>query len=293
MTGQRQKIVLVTGLAGAGRSTAINALEDLGYEAIDNLPLSLLPRLVQGPALERPLALGIDARNRDFCTDDVLALHRDLGRRPDLAVQLVFLDCDETVLLRRYSETRRRHPLATDASPEEGIRQDLDLMDPIRSEADLVIDTSALSVHDLRAEIDRRFSPSSGRLLSVQLQSFSYKRGVPAGVDMALDVRFLRNPHWDPDLRPMDGRDAPVAEYVAQDALYAPFFDKTTDLLALLLPAYQEEGKTHFTLGIGCTGGRHRSVALSEAIAARLADQGWHVSVRHREMDRIQAERKT
>lgn len=287
MSQHNQKLLLITGPGGAGRSTAIRVLEDLGFEAIDNLPLSLLPRLVQGPDLTRPMALGIDSRNREFDAATVLELYRDLTERPDLDVQLVFLDCDDDVLLRRYSETRRRHPLALEASPLDGIRRDRDLMAPIRSVADVLIDTSELSVHDLRDRIEHFFAPESGRVLAVQIQSFSYKRGLPQGLDMVLDVRFLQNPHWDQALRPLDGRDAPVAEYVARDDLFEPFVQRIDDLLDLLLPAYRDEGKAHFSLGFGCTGGRHRSVALAELFGKRLAQRGWHVSVRHREMERL------
>lgn len=285
-----QRLVLVTGPAGAGRGTAIKVLEDLGFEGIDNLPLTLLPRLLDGPPLSRPIALGIDPRNRDFTTDAFLDLVRSLAGRPELSAEVLFLDAREDVLVRRFSETRRRHPLAPDESPEIGIAREADMLGPLRARADHVVDTSELSPHDLKEELLRWYSPETGAGLTLSIQSFSYKRGLPTGVDMVLDVRFLRNPHWDPALRPLDGRAAEVAAHVAEDPRFAPFLDRLELLLDLLLPAYEAEGKTHFALAFGCTGGKHRSVALAENLAASLADKGWQVSIRHRELERQAAQ---
>lgn len=282
----RQRLLIVTGPSGAGRSTALRALEDLGVEVIDNLPLSLLPHLVDGPPPPRPLGFGIDTRNRDFDADGLLAMVGRISGRSDLEVQLLYVDSTEDVLLRRYSETRRRHPMASDSHALDGIRREVDLLAGLRERADYLIDTSEMTVHDLRAEIDRWFAPGEGRYLSVQVQSYSYKRGLPRGLDMAFDVRFLRNPHWQPELRALDGRDPEVAAYVGADPLYEPFFSRVEDLLRLLLPAYKDEGKSYLTIGFGCSGGQHRSVALSEAMAKALAAAGWQVSIRHREIER-------
>ena len=281
-----QQLVLVTGPAGAGRGTAIKVLEDIGFETIDNLPLTLLPRLLEGPPLERPIALGIDPRNRDFTTDAFLDLVRGLAGRPDLSAEVLYLDCREDVLLRRFSETRRRHPLAPDESPEIGIAREADMLGPLRANADHVVDTTDFSPHDLRDELLRWYAPAGSGGLSLSVQSFSYKRGIPSSVDMVMDVRFLRNPHWDPQLRPLDGRDAAVADYIAADPRFSPFRDRMVALLDLLIPAYEAEGKSHFALAFGCTGGRHRSVALAENLAEMLADKGCRVSIRHRELER-------
>jgi RNase adapter protein RapZ len=281
-----QRLVLVTGPAGAGRGTAIKVLEDIGFEAIDNLPLTLLPRLLEGPPLARPIALGIDPRNRDFTTDAFLDLVRRLAGRPDLSAEVLYLDCREDVLLRRFSETRRRHPLAPDESPEIGITREADMLGPLRGSADHVVDTTDLSPHDLKDELLRWYSTAGDGGLSLSVQSFSYKRGIPAGVDMVLDVRFLRNPHWDAALRPLDGRNPAVAAHVAGDPRFAPFLEQLSRLVDFLLPAYEAEGKTHFSLAFGCTGGRHRSVALAENLAEMLANKGWQVSIRHRELER-------
>ena len=283
------RLILVTGPSGAGRSTAIHVLEDLGYETIDNLPLSLVPRLIEGPPLGRPIALGLDVRNRDFDTTALIELVDTLTRDPRISLDLLYLDCSISALIRRYSETRRRHPLAPDETPLQGIEREIDLLAPIRVRADHLIDTTDLSPHDLKAEIGQRFALDGGAGLAVSVQSFSYKRGVPRGIDMIFDCRFLSNPHWVPALRPLDGRHADVAAYVAADPRFADFISKLTDLLLFLLPAHEAEGKAHLSIGLGCTGGQHRSVAVAEILGNALAEAGWTVSKRHRELERRQA----
>ncbi len=285
MSTQR-RLVLVTGPSGAGRSTAIHVLEDLGFEAIDNLPMGLLSPLLEGPVPQSPMALGIDPRNRDFSTIGFLELIAKLGRTESLDLTTLYLDCSDEVLLRRFSETRRRHPMASDASPETGILQEKELLQPIREIADTLIDSSALNVHQLRQEVERWFAPKDGRHLAVSIESFSYKRGLPRGLDMVFDCRFLANPYWEPDLRAADGRNPDVADYVREDANYAPFFERVVDLLKTLLPSFRAEGKAHLSVAFGCTGGQHRSVAIAEAVAKALADGGQQVSIRHREMER-------
>lgn len=283
---QAQRVVLVTGPSGAGRSTAINVLEDLGYEAIDNLPLTLIPRLLDGAARPVPLALGLDVRNRDFSASNLIELIDRMTRMPDYAPEVLYLDCSPDLLVRRYNETRRRHPLAPEGDPLMGIMTERDLLAPIRARADVLIDTTDLSPHDLRAELANWFDSSADRRLTVSVQSFSYKRGVPRGVDMMFDCRFLSNPHWRPELRALDGRDAAVQNYVAADARFATFFERVRDLVLFTLPAHLEEGKTHLAIGFGCTGGQHRSVTMVEKMADSLAEAGWQVSKRHRELER-------
>ncbi len=285
MTSQR-RIVLITGPSGAGRSTAIHVLEDLGFEAIDNLPMGLLTRLLDGEDLTRPMALGIDARNRDFSTIGFIELAAKLGRMENVDLTTLYLDCSDEVLLRRFSETRRRHPVATDASPETGIEREKELLAPIREIADTLIDSTALNVHQLRDEVEHWFAPQGGRHLAVSIESFSYKRGLPRGLDMVLDCRFLANPYWRPELRAEDGRNPDVAAYVQADENYGPFVDRVIDLLTTLLPAFRAEGKAHLSVAFGCTGGQHRSVAVAEAVAKALVDGGQQVSIRHREMER-------
>lgn len=280
-----RRIVFVTGPSGAGRSSALNVLEDAGFEVIDNLPMRLMPMLFDEAEQTRPLALGIDARNRDFSTNTVIDLLGRLSMRPGVVAELLFLDCSTDVLLRRFSETRRRHPMAPADRPAEGIQAEQDLLEPLRARADVLIDTSDLNVHELRAEVEHWFAPGGKRHLSVTVQSFSYKRGLPRSVDMVYDCRFLKNPYWEPALRALDGTDERVAQHVATDPRYAEFSQKVLDLSLLILPACREEGKSHFSIAFGCTGGQHRSVTLAESHALRLAQEGWQVSIRHREIN--------
>ena len=277
------RLLLITGPAGAGRTTAIHILEDMGYEAIDNLPLGLLPRLLSGGPLTRPLAIGIDTRTRGFAARALLKLlDNPAGQKPEL----VFMDCSEETLLRRFSETRRRHPVAPDETPIVGIRREKDILAGLPEVADYLIDTSDLSPHDLKAEMQQLFHTGKAESLALSVQSFSYKRGTPRGVDMIIDCRFLRNPHWEPELRAADGTDPGVAEYIRADPLFEPFFDQLCGMCRLLLPAYRKEGKSYFSVGLGCSGGKHRSVFVTEHLANLLEAEGWQVSIRHRELER-------
>ncbi len=283
---QSQEIVIVTGPAGAGRTTAIKAMEDFGIETIDNLPLGLIGRILSGPPTAKTLAIGVDSRTRGFSCAALLEVLDNIERNPDYTAALLFLDCSPEALLRRFSETRRRHPASPDGSPTIGIEREIALFSELRSRADILVDTSALTPHQLRAELTCWFNKSDATRLSVSVQSFSYKRGTPRGADMMIDCRFLRNPHWEKALRALTGLAPPVGEYVQSDPLFDPFFTKLVDLLDLLLPAYQAEGKAYFSVAMGCTGGQHRSVFVAEKLAAILAQHGWLVSKRHREMER-------
>lgn len=287
---REHRLILVTGPSGAGRSTAIHALEDLGYEAIDNLPLSLIPSLTGGPTIGHPIALGIDVRNRDFSATALIELIDTLTRDPRVGLELLYLDCAPNTLIRRFSQTKRRHPLASGETPTEGITREIDLLAPIRVRADHLIDTTEMSPHDLKAEIQTWFSQGAAAPMAVSVQSFSYKRGLPRGLDMVFDCRFLRNPYWNPDLRQKDGRDPQVAAHVGDDPRFDDFITRVSGLLLMLLPAHLAEGKAHLAIGFGCTGGQHRSVAVAEKMGKVLADAGWPVSKRHRELERRGAE---
>ncbi len=287
LADSKHRLVLLTGPSGAGRTTAIKALEDVGYETIDNLPLGLLKRLLAGQPLKRPMALGIDVRNRDFSTKalrDTLDLVESL---PGAISELLYLDCRAEVLQRRYSETRRNHPMARNEDPKEGIDRELALLQGVRGQADILIDTSDLSPHELRNSIQERFAPIGNQELALTVQSFSYKRGLPQGADIVMDCRFLQNPHWQPELRELDGGDQAVADYVALDPGYKPFTDSFLQMLNNLLPAYIREGRSHLMIAFGCTGGKHRSVLLTETVSESLANLGWQVSIRHRELNRF------
>lgn len=282
-----QEVVLVTGPSGAGRTTAIHTLEDLGFEAIDNLPLSLLPRLLSGEPLSHPVVIGVNARTRDFSAGNLISLIDRLSSDPSISPTLLYIDCSAETLLKRYSETRRRHPQAPNDTPLTGIEKELEILIPVRNRADILIDSSDITPHELRAELAQVFSRDTSAGLSISIHSFSYKRGMPRGLDMVIDCRFLRNPYWRTELRALTGIDPSVVAYVTGDPLYGEFFDRLQGLVALLLPAYRAEGKSYFSIGLGCTGGQHRSVAVAEALANRLAESEWQVSIRHRELERV------
>jgi UPF0042 nucleotide-binding protein len=278
------QIVLVTGMAGAGRTTALKALEDLGFEAVDNLPVTLLGSLVRpGDRLDHDLAIGIDCRTRAFSPSDLLkqiaAQRRVVAPDP----QLLFLDCEDEILRRRFNETRRRHPLALDRPVTDGIAHERRLMAGLREHADLVIDTSQLSTGDLRRLVAGYFSKAQERRLTLSVLSFGYRGGVPREADIVFDVRFLANPHYVDELRPLHGRDPAVRAYVEADPAYRVLLERLEALLFPLLPSYQREGRSYLTIAFGCTGGRHRSIVVAEAFAGRLRDLGWTVVLRHRD----------
>lgn len=283
---QHTNIVLVTGPSGAGRSTAIKVFEDIGYETIDNIPLSLLPKLLLGQPNGSQMALGVDIRTRDFNVGTILDIHEEINRTEGFHSTILFLDCDTDVLVRRYSETRRRHPLLPDDAPEFGIAEEKKILSKLRTMTDTLIDTTKLSPHDLKGELIKWYGDATGGHMSITLHSFSYKRGAPRGVDMTFDCRFLKNPYWDKSLRDLNGLDNRVVDYVKTDDRFPEFFDRLSGLCGFLLPAYIDEGKAHFSIGLGCTGGQHRSVCVTEALGKSLADSGWHVSIRHRELER-------
>jgi RNase adapter protein RapZ len=285
-----KRILLVTGLSGAGKTTALQTLEDLGWEAVDNFPIRLAGPLLAMPSPEGktepdiPLALGFDTRTRGFEPNRLIEQVKTLQKRDDLEISMLFLDCAGTEIERRYSETRRRHPLAQDRPAIDGIAQERALMEPLRRWADSVIDTTRLSSSDLQAKIRDSFRTGAGKM-TVSIMSFGFSRGVPHNVDMIFDMRFLRNPHWDAELRPKTGLEQDVADYIEQDPTYQESVSKIADLLALLLPRYDAQGKAYVTIGFGCTGGRHRSVHVAEHIGQLLRDNGYSPSVDHRNLN--------
>ena len=278
------RIALITGMAGAGRTTALKSLEDIGYEAIDNLPVSLLNSLLQpGEHHQGNLAIGIDARSRAFNPEELLdCLERGIGGA-EAEVRMLFLDCDDEVLARRFTETRRRHPLAPDRSVADGIARERALIGPLRERADVIIDTSHLSPGELRHLTTGHFDVDSHTRLVVSVVSFSYRKGLPREADLVFDVRFLANPHYDARLRPMTGIDQPVQNYIDADPKFRKFLQDLESFLLPLLPAYQLEGKSYLTIAFGCTGGRHRSIATAERFAKRLVVAGWSPRIRHRD----------
>jgi UPF0042 nucleotide-binding protein len=285
---ERQRIVLLTGMSGAGLSTALKAFEDLGYESVDNLRLSLLPALVADAEADETvsLAIALDTRNPNFSADDLLAVLQALKERPEFETKLLFLDCSDDLLQRRFTETRRRHPLATDRPVTDGIQRERTILAKLPDAADQIIDTSLLSLHDLRRLIGGNYRLDSVPGLSLFVTSFSYRNGVPRESDLVFDARFLLNPYWDPKLRPLTGQDPQIVAYVQRDPDYIGFFDRLTAFLLPLLPRYQQEGRSYLTIAIGCTGGRHRSVVVAEHLSNVLASNGYIVGLGHRDLDR-------
>ena len=282
------RILLVTGMSGAGKSTALKSLEDMGWEAVDNLPLLLLNRLLvtklpEGASDDRPLAFGIDSRTRGFDAQEIVERIKAMRERGD-DIATVFLDCGGSELERRYSETRRRHPLALDRPASDGIARERELLSPLRRWADHVIDTTSSTSNDLRLEMRTRFGERLSAAPTLSVLSFGFARGIPRNADLVFDMRFLRNPHWDDALRPMSGLDRKVADFVAADPAYEDAVSKIEDLLLLLLPRYEAEGKAYVTIAFGCTGGRHRSVHVTERVGERLRSAGFSPTVSHRDL---------
>jgi RNase adapter protein RapZ len=283
----KRPILYVTGMSGAGMSTLLKALEDLGYEAVDNLRPALIPALIaQGAAQGRGLAVGIDSRNAEFNTPELLLQLRQMREQAGLDIALVFLECGDDALLRRFSETRRRHPLAIDRPVIDGIQQERLLLGALREQADVVLDTSLLSLHELRRYAVGQFRLGTQGGLTIFVTSFSFRQGVPREADLVFDARFLANPHWESTLRALTGKDAPVGDYIMQDPAYQPFLDGLLAWLLPLLPRYAQEGKSYLTLAVGCTGGKHRSVFIAERLTAVIAAQSYIVGLHHRDLER-------
>jgi UPF0042 nucleotide-binding protein len=287
----RQRVLLVTGMSGAGKTSALKALEDLGYEAIDHVPLSMLSRLVaprsgDAAVLDRPVAIGVDVRTREFGIEPFLDEVDRLIKSCNADVKLLFLDCDDEELRRRYTETRHRHPLAVDRPVADGIARERLMMVALRRRADVVIDTTGLAVGALKRTISGYFDPDNEASLVVFVSSFSFARGLPREADLVFDVRFLANPYYRAELRELTGRDEAVAAFISADDGFEPFISGLTAWLGPLLPRYAAEGKCYLTIAVGCTGGRHRSVLVAERLASWLTQLGRVVHVHHRDLDR-------
>jgi UPF0042 nucleotide-binding protein len=280
------ELVVLTGLSGAGKLSALKSFEDLGYYAVDNLPLELIPQfadLVRGSREITRAVLGVDVREGQI--EKFPAILQQV--RKVLPTSVVYLEASNDVLVRRYSETRRPHPLGRDELVSESIAAERTRMETIRNVADVLLDTSKFNVHELRAHINAQFSRDEGEQpLLLSTMSFGFKNGVPPEADLVFDVRFLPNPHFIPEFRPLTGRDAKVAKYVMDFPQTKEFLERTADMLKFLLPYYVKEGKSYLTIALGCTGGQHRSVALAEEIKKRLGDAGYRTKVTHRDMPR-------
>ena len=278
-------VVLITGVSGAGKSTALKCLEDLRYNAMDNVPLSLIERLLIDGESDAPTAIGIDIRTRDFDAKGFLKQVDALAARADLAVRLLFIDCEDDILVRRFEETRRRHPLASDRPVSDGIREERAHMAFLRDSAEVVIDTSDMKPGDLKPLLEGHFGIDAQTGLNIFVMSFGFKFGLPRDADLVFDVRFLRNPHYEEALRRQTGQDPAVSEFVRRDDGFDDFLTNLKALLTPLFPRYAAEGKSYLTIAVGCTGGRHRSVCVTEDLSAWIAQQGEKVHLRHRDLE--------
>ena len=294
----RARLLLITGISGAGKTTTLTALEDLGWETINNFPIRLLSRLVAGPSNPKSrLAIGFDSRTRGFVPAEVIAQVKKLANRSDLATTCLFIDCNDAELQRRYNETRRRHPMAQDRPLLEGIGAERELLEPLRRWADIVIDTSTMAPNDLQSHVRDLFDAIDSEAMTLTVSSFGFARGMPPLADLVFDMRFLDNPHWVKGLRELTGLDAPVGDHILKDPAFAPIYNQIHDLLLTLLPLYQAQGKSYVHVAFGCTGGRHRSVFTAERMAQGLRDAGFSPTVRHRNLgsraaDELERERR-
>lgn len=281
-------LIIITGMSGAGKTMAIQSLEDLGYFCVDNLPSSLIPKfvelIVQSGGKTDKIALVIDLRGREFFETlfDSLAA---LDQSDMITYEIIFLDANDDTLVRRYKETRRRHPLSAEGSPIEGITAERKLLEDLKGRASQIIDTSLLKPSELKEKMITTYTGERKNYLSINIMSFGFKYGAPVDADLVFDVRFLPNPHYVENLRPKTGLDNEVNEYVMAYEETKQFLDKLTDLLLFLIPNYKKEGKSHLVIGVGCTGGKHRSVAIAEYIAKKIQND-WTVSVKHRDISK-------
>lgn len=280
-----QKVIIVTGLSGAGMTTTLKILEDIGYETVDGVPLSLLNQLISPKQRQpTPIAIGVDIRTRGFGVDPLLTKLDLLKSQQELELSLLFLDCSNEIIERRYIETRHRHPLADDRPVCDGIRHERQILSPLLQRCDLVIDTTDMAIKDCKKILQGHYPLNSAKALNIFVTSFAYRHGIPREADLVFDVRFLRNPHYDKTLRPLNGQDEAVGKYIAQDTHFEDFFGNLTQLINPLLTRYSAEGKNYLTIAIGCTGGQHRSVFVAKQLTSWLQENGENAQLQHREL---------
>lgn len=289
---QKNNLILITGMSGAGQTTALKHMEDMGYETIDNLPLFILEELVEATFKKdsKPLCIGLGVRTRDFKEAVLIEKVSKLSQKTDLNLSLVFFDCEEQILQRRYIETRRRHPLALDRPVIDGITHERHRLKKVLDRSDITIDTSRLNPKELKRILMGYFGLKDSPSLTIQVMSFSYRRGLPREADLVFDMRFLDNPHYVDSLRALTGIDQPIIDFISKDKNYKTFFDKLTDMIVPLIPEYQKEGKSYLTIGIGCTGGKHRSVFVAQQLGEWIEKNLNHSTmILHRDLDRLKA----
>ena len=281
----KNDLIIITGSSGAGRTTALNALEDRGYEIIDNIPISMIPSLISKASESKNVALGIDIRTRDFSPKLLLSMVRRFEKDDKIEAGLFFLQCEHRKLLTRFNETRRKHPLSGEKSLSQALKEEILLLEPLKSEAQVVIDTTDYSPNELREELLKHVTTRNLDSFTILIQSFSYKDGLPRNLDMVFDCRFLKNPHWQSQLRELDGTSDLVREFVMGLPTFGQFLDYISKLLKYLFPLFEREGKTHFSIGIGCTGGKHRSVVVATELGKVLKRKDRVVFIKHRHLN--------
>lgn len=286
------ELVIVTGMSGAGKSSALKALEDLNFEAIDNIPLQFLKLIFTNnlnssdvKIFEQPIAIGIDIRTRGFSIDNFFQQFDSIFSKSKKNAKIIFIDCDDATLYRRYEETRRRHPMAIDRPITDGILKERSLVMPLRSKANLVVNTSEMSLGELKSRLKAEFIDNPEQTLTVLIESFSYRKGLPRNADLILDVRFLKNPHYIENLREMTGLDEEVGAFIYKDPAFNIFFDNLTKTIKPLMPLYEAEGKSYLTIAFGCTGGRHRSVFVAEEFIKWFNTLGIQAQLNHRDIN--------
>ena len=280
-TNHYNQLIIITGASGAGRTTAINVFEDVGFESVDNIPISMIDSLVLSKTRNKNLALGVDIRTREFSPENLRKL---LSKYKKMVVKIIFLDCDSNKLLKRFNETRRSHPLSGVKSLSEALVEEMEYLKPIKDFANIIIDTTDYSPTDLREELLNNLSIAKIKKFSILLQSFSYKNGLPRNFDMIFDCRFLKNPYWISHLKELDGRDKKVQDFVSSSREFKIFFSKVSTLINFLIPQVQKEGKSQFSIGFGCTGGQHRSVVFVNMLSNKLNSDGQNVLSNHRDL---------
>ncbi len=280
-TDHYNQLIIITGASGAGRTTAINVFEDVGFESVDNIPISMIDSLVLSKTRNKNLALGVDIRTREFSPENLRKL---LSKYKKMVVKIIFLDCDSNKLLKRFNETRRSHPLSGVKSLSEALVEEMEYLKPIKDFANIIIDTTDYSPTDLREELLNNLSIAKIKKFSILLQSFSYKNGLPRNFDMIFDCRFLKNPYWISHLKELDGRDKKVQDFVSSSREFKIFFSKVLSLIDFLIPQVQKEGKSQFSIGFGCTGGQHRSVVFVNMLRNKLNSDDHNVLCNHRDL---------
>lgn len=286
-SSDKTRLIFITGMSGAGVSTALSVFRDIGYEVFDNFPLFMVTDLLDHLPDAKGIAISLDSRTRGFGASEIAALRQQIEARGSYDISAVFVDCDDRILERRYVQTKRRHPAAMkDHSIHEGIVTERNIMMPMKNIVDRVIDTSEFSVYDLRRILENQYHLAKEDLkMRVSVMSFGYKYGMPNHADRVDDVRFLRNPYWNEELRDATGKDESVQAYIKNDISFESYISKTQDLIKFLLPLYKDEGKSYISLAFGCTGGKHRSVFTAETVAADLKNQGYDVIIEHRDIE--------